>query len=78
LIVISMILPDGVMQGPGGSNKDTSDGFEYGGWAAPFGDEAYGKLQQEQMKPGDLLLGRKTFGNRTGRPKLMPDRALMK
>lgn len=61
LIVISMISLDGVMQGPGGSQEDVSDGFNYGGWVAPFGDEAYGKLQQEQMKPGDLLLGRKTF-----------------
>ncbi len=56
-----MISLDGVMQGPGGSKEDTSDGFEYGGWVAPFGDEAYCKMQQEQMKPGDLLLGRKTF-----------------
>lgn len=61
LIVISMISLDGVMQGPGGPKEDISGGFEYGGWVAPFGDEAYGKLQQEQMKPGDLLLGRKTF-----------------
>jgi len=56
-----MISLDGVMQGPGGSKEDTSDDFEYGGWVAPFGDEAYGNLQHEQMKPGDLLLGRKTF-----------------
>jgi dihydrofolate reductase len=61
LIVISMISLDGVMQGPGGSKENISDGFEYGGWVAPFGDEAYGRMQQEQMKPGDLLLGRKTF-----------------
>src|ERR1700743_2944993 len=61
LIVISMISLDGGMQGPGGSKEDTSEGFEYGGWVTPFGDEAYGKLQQEQMRPGDLLLGRRTF-----------------
>jgi dihydrofolate reductase len=61
ITVISMISLDGVMQGPGGNKEDTSEGFKYGGWVAPFGDEAYGKLQQEQMKPGPLLLGRKTF-----------------
>jgi dihydrofolate reductase len=38
-----------------------AEGFQYGGRVAPFGDKAYGKLQQEQMKPRDLLLGRKTF-----------------
>ena len=37
-------------RGPDGSLEDTSNGFEYGGWVAPSGDEAYGKLQQEQMK----------------------------
>jgi hypothetical protein len=31
LIVISMISLDGVMQGPGDSKEDISDGFEYGG-----------------------------------------------
>ena len=61
LIVISMITLDGGIQGPGGPREDISGGFEYGGWVAPFGDEAYGKMQQEHMKPADLLLGRKTF-----------------
>jgi dihydrofolate reductase len=61
LIVISMLSLDGVIQGPGGPQEDTSGSFEMGGWVAPFGDEAYGKLQKEQLKPADLLLGRKTF-----------------
>ncbi|MCC8424923.1 dihydrofolate reductase family protein [Mucilaginibacter sp. UR6-11] len=61
LIVISMISLDGVMQGPGGPEEDTSGGFEFGGWVAPFGDEAYDKAIKEQMKAADLLLGRKTF-----------------
>ncbi len=56
-----MITIDGVMQAPGGPEEDTSDGFEYGGWVAPFGDEEYGNVMQEQMKPADILLGRKTF-----------------
>ncbi|TDW49078.1 dihydrofolate reductase [Flavobacterium sp. 270] len=61
IIVISMITIDGVMQAPGGPEEDTSGGFEYGGWVAPFGDEESGKVMQEQMKPSDILLGRKTF-----------------
>ncbi len=61
LIVISMISLDGVMQAPGGPQEDTSGGFEYGGWVAPFGDESSGKVMLEKMKPTDLLLGRKTF-----------------
>lgn len=61
IIVLSFITLDGVMQAPGGPEEDPSEGFEYGGWTAPYTDEASGKLMQEQMKPADLLLGRKTF-----------------
>jgi dihydrofolate reductase len=61
IIVLSMITLDGVMQAPGGPDEDTSGGFEYGGWVAPYFDEAYGQVMQKQMKPADLLLGRKTF-----------------
>jgi dihydrofolate reductase len=61
IIVLSMITLDGVMQAPGGPDEDTSGGFEYGGWVAPFFDEVYGKVMEKQMKPSDLLLGRKTF-----------------
>ena len=56
-----MITLDGVMQAPGGPEEDTSGGFKYGGWVAPFGDEASGKIMEKLMKPADLLLGRKTF-----------------
>jgi dihydrofolate reductase len=56
-----MITLDGVMQAPGGPGEDTSGGFEFGGWSAPFGDEVSGKVMQKLMEPKDLLLGRKTF-----------------
>ena len=56
-----MITLDGVMQAPGGPEEDTSGGFKYGGWVAPYGDQVYGKVIERQMKPADLLLGRKTF-----------------
>src|SRR3954470_15426757 len=61
IIVLSMISLDGVMQAPGGPEEDTSGGFKYGGWAAPYGDEVGGKVMEKLMKPTDVLLGRKTF-----------------
>ncbi|HKR05579.1 MAG TPA: dihydrofolate reductase family protein [Bacteroidia bacterium] len=62
IVVLSMITLDGVMQAPGGSKEDKSEGFKYGGWTAPYGDEAYGKAVQKELKqPADYLLGRKTF-----------------
>ncbi len=61
IIVLSMISLDGVMQAPGGSKEDASEGFKYGGWVAPYADDASGKVWKKQMKAADLLLGRKTF-----------------
>ena len=61
IVVLSMITLDGVMQGPGGPKEDTSGGFQYGGWVAPYDDEVSDKLMKRLMKPTDLLLGRKTF-----------------
>jgi dihydrofolate reductase len=61
IIVLSMISLDGVLQAPGAPDEDTSGGFKYGGWLAPFDDEVSAKLMQRLMKPADLLLGRKTF-----------------
>jgi len=62
IIVLSMITLDGVMQAPGGREEDTSGGFKYGGWTAPYGDKAFGKaVQKEVQQPADYLLGRKTF-----------------
>lgn len=57
-----MITLDGVMQAPGGSKEDISEGFKYGGWTAPYGDKVYGKVVQKELKqPTDYLLGKKTF-----------------
>ena len=58
IIVSSFITLDGVMQAPGGGEED----FKYGGWSAPYFDEVVDKvLEEQQKKPADLLLGRKTF-----------------
>ena len=57
-----MITLDGVMQGPGGVGEDTSDGFKYSGWVAPYDDDEGGKfVQKELAQTADYLLGRKTF-----------------
>jgi dihydrofolate reductase len=61
IIVLSMITLDGVMQAPGALGEDTSGGFKYGGWVAPYGDDVSGKVMQKLMQPADILLGRKTF-----------------
>ena len=61
IIVLSFITLDGVMQAPGGPAEDRSGGFKYGGWTAPYGDEVYNKVVEEELKPADYLLGRKTF-----------------
>ena len=62
IIVLEFITLDGVMQAPGGPKEDTSGGFKYGGWTAPYFDDFSGKVMGEQMsKPFELLLGRTTF-----------------
>ncbi len=61
IVVLSFITLDGVMQAPGGPEEDTSGGFKYGGWVAPYFDDVSNKVMEKQMKPADLLLGRKTY-----------------
>ena len=62
IIVLEMITLDGVMQAPGGPEEDPSDGFKFGGWVAPYGDEVGGEVVQKELSlAADYLLGRKTF-----------------
>ena len=61
IVVLSMITLDGVMQAPGGPKEDTSGGFKFGGWMAPYDDDVYDKVVAEELKPAEYLLGRKTF-----------------
>jgi dihydrofolate reductase len=64
IIIQEFITLDGVMQAPGGPDEDTTSGFKFGGWTAPFfadADKEAGDLMQKWMQPADLLLGRKTF-----------------
>ena len=59
--VLAMLTLDGVMQAPGGNKEDVSGGFKFGGWTAPYGDEEYDRVLQNELKPTEYLLGRKTF-----------------
>ena len=62
VIVMNWVTLDGVMQGPGRPDEDTRDGFEHGGWAVPYSDEATGAKMGERMG-GDhaWLFGRRTY-----------------
>ena len=62
IVVLEHISLDGVIQGPGGPDEDTSGGFAHGGWISPHSDAILGTVLRRQMNmPFDLLLGRKTF-----------------
>jgi dihydrofolate reductase len=62
VIALEFMTLDGVIQAGGGPEEDTSGGFTYGGWQAPYDDEILGATMNKQMSlPFDLLLGRKTF-----------------
>jgi dihydrofolate reductase len=62
VIVLEFVTLDGVIQAGGAPEEDTSGGFAYGGWQAPYSDDVIGTVMNRQMNmPFDLLLGRKTF-----------------
>ena len=70
VIILEFVTLDGVIQAGGGPEDDTSGGFAYGGWQAPYSDDVIGAVMDRQMNlPFDLLLGRKPlkFGHRFGR-----------
>ncbi|MGP3962333.1 dihydrofolate reductase family protein [Nonomuraea sp. 3N208] len=53
---------DGVSQGPGSSDEDTSDGFALGGWLVPHIDGTFVQRASGWLDRADgLLLGRRTY-----------------
>jgi dihydrofolate reductase len=61
LIVGAQVSIDGVMQAPGGPAEDPTKGFQFGGWAMPYFDQAFGEEIGRLFQNFDLLLGRKTY-----------------
>lgn len=64
IVVLEFVTLDGVMQAPGDSKEDESEGFKYGGWTGPYfdSDKDLGQEMDRQMKGKyDLLLGRITY-----------------
>lgn len=63
IITTTFISLDGVMQAPGGSEEDTANGFEYGGWQLNSEEdkEANAILNKFFSMPFELLLGKRTY-----------------
>jgi dihydrofolate reductase len=62
LTATMMLAVDGVYQGPGAPDEDRRDGFERGGWVAPFFDDETGRFVTSVFERADaLLLGRRTW-----------------
>jgi hypothetical protein len=74
-IVISEFLTlDGVMQAPGGSEEDRSEGFEHGGWQLDNGyfDDVGGQVVTEAFQSSDGMFRAGSKAGRKSRPDLEP------
>jgi dihydrofolate reductase len=61
IVVTMWVTLDGVVQGLGRTDEDTS-GVTHGGWGRRYDDEVMGRETAKAMaKPGDMLLGRRTW-----------------
>ena len=62
IVAFENVTLDGVMQAPAYADEDRRGGFEHGGWATPYQDEAAGKAAASGMtQTGAVLLGRVTY-----------------
>ncbi|MFI5664271.1 dihydrofolate reductase family protein [Streptomyces sp. NPDC051684] len=64
LVVQQFLTLDGVSQGPGSPDEDTSDGFTRGGWFVPYVDQEFMEISEDWLGRADgLLFGRRTYEN---------------
>jgi dihydrofolate reductase len=64
LVLQEFISLDGVSQGPGAPDEDTSGGFSRGGWFVPYLDEGFIEITKNWISRADaFLFGRKTYQN---------------
>jgi dihydrofolate reductase len=64
LTLMQFMTLDGVTQGPGAPDEDTSDGFTQGGWFVPCLDDRFVQLAAGWLSEADaLLFGRRTYVN---------------
>ena len=62
LVINVQMSLDGVVQGPGGPDEDTSGGFQQGGWAMQYFDDAMAEASAQGMaSSGGMVLGRRTY-----------------
>ena len=62
VIVMNGVTLDGVMQAPARPDEDARGGFEHGGWAIPYGDEAaVAKMGERMGEDRAFLFGRRTY-----------------
>ncbi|GAA3588287.1 dihydrofolate reductase family protein [Nonomuraea rosea] len=62
LVVQEFLTLDGVSQGPGSPDEDTSGGFTRGGWFVPHLDEEFDRLVSAWLGEADaFLFGRRTY-----------------
>jgi dihydrofolate reductase len=64
LILMQFLTVDGVSQGPGSPDEDTSDGFTRGGWLVPHLDDEFERIVSAWTRQADaFLFGRRTYQN---------------
>jgi dihydrofolate reductase len=64
LTLMQFLSLDGVTQGPGAPDEDTSDGFTRGGWFVPHLDDTFLRMVTGWVREADgFLLGRHTYEN---------------
>ena len=62
VIVLEWMTLDGVVQGPGAVDEDTTGGFKHGGWHLRYFDDLSRNWMVENLtEAGGFLLGRRTY-----------------